>query len=138
MICVKWLEIIRTFWPIVATLTPFIFIGFILWLRSQFALKAELETEKQRINTKVSISDLEVERSRITLLERSLFDQDKRVALVEDDCDSSPSRQDLNQGVAVLAGRLSGVERGLMGVEKQLSTQHDYLRTLLEQGLRSK
>lgn len=131
----NWLEIIRTFWPIVATLTPFILIGFILWLKSQFVLKAELETQKQRIDKAATLTQWQQHEERLDEGSRKLADLDKRVSLVEQDCESSPSKSDLNHGYATLAGRMSGVESSLRGLEKQLSTQNDYVHALLQKGL---
>jgi len=41
-----------------------------------------------------------------------------------------------HKGITVLAGRMTGVESGLRGVEASLKTQHDYVRTLIERGLK--
>jgi hypothetical protein len=64
-----------------------------------------------------------------------MADFDKRIALVEQECDATPTKGEVNQSIATLAGRMSGVESSLRGVERILATQHDYLRTLVDRGL---
>lgn len=125
------LELIRTFWPIAVVLTPIILGAGILWLRSQFSTKADIQNMEARIVARIGEHE-----DRLNEGSKKLASLDKRVALVEDDCESSPSRQDLSQAIAVLAGRMSGVESSLKGQERALSTQNDYLHTLIEKGLK--
>jgi hypothetical protein len=90
-----------------------------LWLRTIFPTKA----------------DLALIEARLAEGSRKLADLDKRVAIVEQDCDSNPSKSDLNQGMSVLAGRMSGVESAVRGVEKQVGTTLDLLHTVIQHGL---
>lgn len=125
------LELIRTLWPIAVVLTPIILGAGILWLKSQFPTKIELKNAETAILAKI-----ETHERRLAEGSGKLADLDKRVALVEDDCDSSPSKQDLNQLYAALAGRTSGVETALRGLEKALNTQNDYVHTLIERAIK--
>ncbi|MEA3017341.1 MAG: hypothetical protein QOI38_2063 [Sphingomonadales bacterium] len=114
-----WLEIIRTLWPIVAFIAALVVAVMPLWLRTIFPTKA----------------DLALIEARLAEGSRKLADLDKRVAIVEQDCDSNPSKSDLNQGMSVLAGRMSGVESAVRGVEKQVGTTLDLLHTVIQHGL---
>ena len=116
----QWLEIIRTLWPIAVVITPLVIAAGFLWLKTQFSTKVDWNQHEVRLDEG----------------SRKLADLDKRVALVEQDCEASPSKSDLNTGYATLAGRMSGVESSLRGLEKQLSTQNGYVHALLEKGLK--
>lgn len=124
------LEIVRTIWPIAAVLTPLILGAGFLWLRTQFPTKTDLAAMEERIR-----ADIEEHERRLDDGSKKMADYDKRIALVEDDCESSPSKADLSQANASLAGRMSGVESSLRGQERQLSTLNTYLHTLIEKGL---
>jgi hypothetical protein len=118
---VSWLlELIRTLWPVAIVVMPLVTGAGFLWLKTQFPSKTDFDTIQQRL----------AEGS------RKLSDLDKRVALVEDDCESSPSKQDLSNLYAALAGRTSGVETALRGLEKALNTQNDYVHTLIEKAIK--
>jgi hypothetical protein len=117
---VSWLlELIRTLWPVAVVVMPLVTGAGFLWLKTQFPTKSDFDAIQERLADG----------------SRKLAALDKRLALVEDDCDSSPSKQDLNQNYAVLAGRMSGVESSLKGLEKALSTQNDYVHALIQKGL---
>lgn len=125
------LELIRTLWPIAAVLTPLIIGAGILWMRSQFSTKLDIQNMEGRILERIESHD-----GRLNDGSKKLADLDKRVALVEGDCESSPSRHDLNQAIAVLAGRMSAVESSSRGLEREIRTQNDYVHTLIEKGMR--
>jgi chromosome segregation ATPase len=126
----SWLEYIRTFWPIAVFILPFVCGAGFLWLKTQFPTSADLKGVETRIGAKIDAHDL-----RLGEGSRKLAELDKRIALVEDDCESSPSKQDLNQNYAVLAGRISGVESSLRALEKALSTLNNYVHVLFQKGL---
>jgi hypothetical protein len=126
----NWLEIVRTLWPIAVVLTPLICgIGF-LWLKTQFPTKADLTATENRI-----VADIDAHKVRLDEGSRKMAEFDKRIALVEDDCKATPSRGDLNQGMSVLAGRMSGVESSVRGLEKMIGTANSYLHTLIQHGI---
>lgn len=116
---VNWLELIRTLWPIASVITPLILAAGFLWLRTQFPSKAELKEIEGRLGG----------------IATGMAEFDRRISLVEEDCKSSPSRNDLNQGLAVVAGRISGVEASVHGLERTVTTQHDYIRTVVEKAM---
>lgn len=126
--------ILQILWPIAVIAIPFVVGAGVLWLKSQFPTRAELEALGKKLEGEIDSAAGDT-RDRFERGSRKFAEHDSRLALVENDCKASPTKGDLNQGMTVLAGRMSGVESGLKGVEKQLSTQHDYLRTLLERGL---
>lgn len=126
----QWLEIVRVLWPIAVVLTPLICASGFLWLRTQFVTKQDLDTAKDQI-----LEEIEKHETRLNAGSEKMADFDKRIALVEDDCESAPTKGDLNQGMSVLAGRMTGVETGLRGVEKMLGTANDYLHTIIQHGL---
>jgi hypothetical protein len=61
---------------------------------------------------------------------------DRRMAIVEKDCESQPSKSELSSAQAVVAGRVSGVESALRGLERQVGTGNDLLQLLIEQGIK--
>lgn len=124
------LEYFQTFWPVAVVILPLVTGAGFLWLRTQFPSKQDLDGAEKRINAKIDAHE-----ARLAEGSKKLADLDKRVALVEEECESQPSKNDLNQGIAVLAGRMSGVESSVKGLTTQIGTQHDYLRTLIEKGL---
>lgn len=126
-----WLDIISTFWPIAAFLASLVVTMMPLWLRTMFPTKADLKSVEDSVLAKIDAHE-----KRLQDGSTKLANLDKRVALVEEECEGQPSRHDLNQAMAVLAGRMSGVESSVNGLGKQLATQHDYVRTLLEKGLK--
>lgn len=50
----SWLEIVRTIWPIAATITPFVLAGGFAWLKTQFPTKVDLETLKRDVAAEVA------------------------------------------------------------------------------------
>ena len=126
----SWLQVLQILWPIAVILTPLVVGAGFLWLKTQFPTKTELTKVEDELS-----ATLVDHRERFERGSRKFADHDKRIALVEEECAGAPTKNDINQGMTVLAGRMSGVESGLKGVERQLNTQHDYLRTLIDQGL---
>lgn len=124
------LDYIRTLWPIAVVLIPIVLTAGLLWLKTQFSTKADLAATEARI-----VAVVEEHKTRLDDGSRRMADFDKRIALVEDDCEASPSRSELMQQNTVLSGRMSGVETSLRGQERELSTLNTYLHTLIEKGL---
>jgi hypothetical protein len=120
----------QAIWPIAVSILPLIVGAGFLWLKTQFPTKSELAALEGEL-----VKKLDGHLGRFERGSAKFAEHDRRLALVEEDCESAPSKNDLNQGITVLAGRMSGMESGLKGVERQLNTQHDYLRTLIDQGL---
>lgn len=118
-----WFDIVQTLWPIAVIILPLVVGAGILWLKTQFPTKTDLDALKTD------------HAGRFERGSAKFAEHDRRLALVEDDCESAPSKNDLNEGMTVLAGRMSGMESAMRGVERQLGTQHDYLRTIIDKGL---
>jgi len=134
---VDWLRFLQVIWPIALGVVTIILGAGFLWLKTQLATKAELkeakgEAEKAIQELEGEVRSLEKDiAGRFERGSRKFADHDTRLAVVEKECDGAPTKADLTQMISVLAGRMSGVESSLKGVEKQLGTQHDYLREIL-------
>jgi len=135
---VSFTEIFQILWPIAVTLIPIVLGAGFLWLKTQFPTKADLDQAKAEAKAAVQGLEGEVEAlerdvaGRFERGSRKFGDHDKRLAVVEKECEGAPTKADLTQMISVLAGRMSGVESSLKGVEKLLGTQHDYLRAVIE------
>lgn len=125
--------ILQILWPIAVIAIPFVLGAGVLWLKSLFPTRAELSALETKLEGDIDSAANDT-RDRFERGSRKFAEHDRRLALVEEDCKQSPTKNELNQGMAVLAGRMSGVESAVKGVERQISTQHDYLRTMLERG----
>jgi len=129
---VDWLRVLQVLWPIAVVVASLVLGAGFLWLKTQLPTKTDLGEVEKRLTSKIDAHDERLDRGG-----EKIADIDKRLAVVEEDCESQPGKAELNQGITVLAGRMSGVESGLRGVEKALSTQNSYVMALVEQGLRS-
>nr|WP_162236153.1 hypothetical protein [Sphingomonas sp. Leaf24] len=135
------LDIFKIAWPIAVTLVPIILTAGILWLRSQFPTKGELEAVRVDVATKIAGSErrltdkLEEHEARLEAGSRKMAELDKRTALVEEECKQVPSRNTLQSELSHLAQRIRGVEVQGQAANDQLSTQNTYLHTLIERGL---
>lgn len=127
-----WLKFIQTFWPILVSVVSIASLAVLLWLRTQFPTKKDLTDAEARISGRI-----DAHQARLDTGSDKIADLDKRVAVVEEECNSQPTKNDLNQSQAVLAGRMSGVESAVRGLEKLVGTGNEYLQLLIEQGLRS-
>ena len=123
----NWLTLIQVAWPIAVILMPLILATGFLWLKTQLATKAELKIVEGKIDGHVK---------RFERGSAKFSDHDKRIALVEEECASTPTKNDLNQGLSIVSGRISGLEASIKGLLTSSQTQHDYLRTLLENALK--
>lgn len=108
----NWLEIIRTVWPIAATITPVILLCGFFWLQTKFALKKTVDDLDKRVD-----------------------EHEVRLKSVELECAQVPSRQSLQVELSNLSQRMRGVEVGCEAMGRQLNTTNDYLHTLVERGL---
>lgn len=126
-----WLEVIRALWPFAVVITPLVLGSGFLWLKTQLATKAELsklETETEESLNKVA--------DRFERGSQKFAEQDRRLALVEKECESVPSRQTLQSELSGVAQRLRGVESGFDGIRTQLGTTNDYLKIIVDKGMK--
>ena len=123
----SWAELIRTIWPVMASITPFVLAGGFAWLKSQFPTKADLEklrgdvqkdVEEMRAHT-MAISDLQI----VTK---------GRVDAIEADIERAPSKLDLSKDIGKVAERVGHLESGVDALTRQLETHNDYLRILID------
>lgn len=116
-------DYIRVLWPIASVLTP-VMIGIgMVWLRSQFATRADFTKELAKIAADFREGS------------NKFADHDARLRMVEQDANRPPSRHELHTEMSRLGARMTGVEREVSGIGRQLSTTNDYLSTLVERGL---
>lgn len=109
MIFPQW---IQTLWEGFTTLVPFFFVAGFAWLKTQFASRSE-------------VNDLNTNMEKVLL----------RLDEMKDDIDASPNRTDILAQIAVTNARLSAVEADIRGVSRQLVTQDQYLRIIIEKGM---
>jgi hypothetical protein len=129
---VDWFKIVQTAWPILVVILSLASFAVLLWLRSQFPTKVDLKAAEEGI-----LARIDAHQGRLDQGSEKIAGLDKRLAVIEDDCESAPSKADLNQGLSVVAGRVSGLEASVRGVEKQVGTGNRLLELLLEQGLKT-
>jgi hypothetical protein len=119
-------------WPIAVIITPVIVGAGILWLKTQFPTKGELTAHEREVQT-----DLKKHTDRFEAGSRKFAEHDKRLALVEEECKSVPTRQSLQGELSQLSQRMRGVEVGFESVGRQLGTTNDYLKIIVDKGLKS-
>ena len=108
----EWLEILRTFWPIVVVATGVFTTVAVFYLRAGFAARPEHDRLAGRV-----------------------ADHERRLTGLEQAAKESPTRQELQENISGLAERMAGVEAELKGVSKQMGTQNQLLGALIERGL---
>lgn len=137
----QFLDIFKVAWPIAVTLLPIVVAAGVLWLKSQFPTKAELQAVQdkvaadlvgveQRLTEKMDEHD-----DRLDVGSRKMADHHTRISLVENECKQAPSRDVIQAELSQLSSRVRGVEAYLEGTNRQLTTLNDYLHTLIQNGL---
>lgn len=127
-----WLEYISIFWPIVATVTPFFMVGFMLWLKSQFTTKAELETERQ-----IRAAEIAAEAAARAEVGSIVTGLETRLTVLEAECRQIPTRGDLNNSISNIGERLGGLEASIKGMIDSARTQGEYVRVLVENSMKN-
>ena len=130
-VIVAWFQILQVAWPIAAVITPLVLGAGFIWLKTQFPTKAELKQLEKELEQRLDGHADRFERG-----STKLADHDKRLALVEEDCKSIPSRQTLQEALSQLSQRVRGIEVGFDGVSRQLGTTNDYLKIIVDKGLK--
>ncbi|WJY18706.1 hypothetical protein QQS45_00175 [Alteriqipengyuania flavescens] len=132
------LDIIRTWWPIAAFVTPFILAGGFAWLKNQFPTKLDLEKlrtegekelEKLRITSAREIAELSVLAR--TTADAQIADRGK-IDMLMADVARRPSKVDLSKDIGKLAERVGRLESSIASVSDQLRTNNGYLHTLID------
>lgn len=118
-VAVGWADWIRAIWPILVVVVGAIGSGLYLGLAMRFPSVSAFEKLKQRVDK----------------LEREDGDKEGRLKRVEEICVAAPTRIELQEDIAKLGQRMSGMEGKMHGVGQQLRTIDNYLRTLIERGL---
>jgi hypothetical protein len=129
---VDWLQVLGVLWPIAVIVIPIVLTTGFLWLKTQLATKAELKTVEGELEARINDHSGRFERG-----STKFADHDKRIALVEEECKSVPSRQDLQFNLSEVSQRLRGVEVGNDFIKRELSTANDYLKIIVDKGFKS-
>lgn len=111
-----WLDYVRVGWPILSALSAFLLLVLVLWLRTKFTPIDEHQRSCHRL------TDLEAK----ALLQGARLDRHETLIT------QAPSRQALQDDISDLSSRMSGVETGLRGIGRQLDSQNNYLRDLID------
>lgn len=126
-----WLKVLQVLWPIAVILLPLIVGAGFLWLKTQFPTKGELTAHEKEVERK-----LEEHASRFERGSGKFANLDRRLALVEEECKSVPTRQNLQRELSELSQRIRGIEVGFEGVGRQLGTTNDYLKIIVDKGFK--
>lgn len=110
----SWLAKAMTFWPIAAFLTPVLLAVGLLWLRTKFA---DIATFNK------AVSDLGALNTRVQIIEVQLRE-------LRSDVESEPTRAQVLAQLADAISRLSRLEGGIEGVNRQLASQSQWLQGL--------
>lgn len=129
----SYLEWFRAAWPVLVALCGFMGLFFMLWLKSRFVTKDELAGTSAKVDAR--IKDVEC---RADTLDDLVAAQDKRLSLLEEHINTSPSRQEIQSEISRLAERVSGMDASVKGIGQQLATQNQYLHTIIDRGLGQK
>ena len=118
-----WLDTIRELWPVITALAGIAVVIATLWLRSKFT----------------PIEDHRGLAKRVGALETHASGIDERVKHAEALLTQAPTRQELQEDIAALGARMTGVEAridmGFDSINTRLATTNDYLHSLIERGL---
>jgi len=132
-----WMEVVRTVWPIGATVTPFVLAAGFAWLKNQFPTKADLEnlrTEREEkvaaINAGTAKEIAAIAADQRLMSERQGVTETKLNTILVD-LDREPSKVGLSKDIGKVAERVGRIEAGLDGLRGQLATHNDYLHTLI-------
>lgn len=116
-----WLDVlVNVVWPIASTLTPLILGAGFLWLQTKFPTKGVFEKLEARVGH----------------IETTQAIDSQRLTSLAEDAEHSPTRIELLDKLSIISSRLSHVEATTKAIDKQLTTQNDYLHTLIEKGLK--
>lgn len=118
---VGWADWIRAIWPILVVVVGGICTGIYLGLAMRFP----------------SVSSFDRLKARVDKLEDAQIGDDAKIKRLEELCSAAPTRVELQDDIAELGERMSGIEGEMKGVAGQLGTTNTYLHTLIERGLRS-
>jgi len=128
----RWLDILQVLWPIAVIIIPLMLGAGFLWLKTQLATKAELKSLEADTDKQFRENAGRFERG-----SKKFSEHDKRLAIVERDCEEVPTRQTLQTELSQVAQRLRGVETGHQAIERQLGTANDYLKIIVDKGFKA-
>lgn len=115
-----WLQLILDLWPIASTITPVILLAGFLWLRQKFPSKEDFDA------LKLTVDQLKVDQAKTT----------NTIKELKDERDDPPTRVQLMAEMGELAERVSAMEASFKGLSTHLETTNDYLKILVDRGLR--
>ena len=134
----SFVELLRTLWPIAATLTPILMAGGFAWLRLQFPTKSDLEklrTQREEAVARVR-ADCAKEIAEVAYLARQTADRtikaEEEIRHLSANASLPPSKAELSKDIGKVAERLSAVENSIRGVERHMETHNNYLHMLVD------
>ncbi|WP_160299135.1 DUF2730 family protein [Sphingomonas sp. SRS2] len=117
---VAWSDWIRAIWPILVTVIGAVGAGLYLGLAMRFP----------------SVSAFNSLKSTVYGMKDQQTKDEGRLKRLEELCGETPTRIELQEDIAELGERMSGLEGEMKGVGQQLGTTNTYLHTLIERGLK--
>jgi hypothetical protein len=128
--CVNWFEIFDVVYRVSVAIIPVLLLGCVWWLRYHFASAKDHDALQVRVNA----------------VEAGLRLSEAQILNITAAMESAPTRMDLLQSLGDLGERMSRMEASSEADRRQmhmqftslnqtLSTQNQYLHTLIEQGM---
>lgn len=129
-----WLQLAIDLWPIFTLFISIVLGAVVLWLRSQFPTKADVSSLTD--NVAVLTAKVEDAQETVGTLVTDQAAQNARLDQIEKDIDTPPTRMELMQAIGALSTKMSAAEERTESVDRQLRTTNDYLKILIDKGLR--
>ncbi len=129
-----WLQLAIDLWPILTLFISIVLGAVVLWLRSQFPTKADVSGLTD--NVAVLTAKVEDAQETVGTLVTDQAAQNARLDQIEKDIDTPPTRMELMQAISALSTKMSAAEERTESVDRQLRTTNDYLKILIDKGLR--
>ncbi|WP_066546784.1 hypothetical protein [Sphingomonas sp. CCH15-F11] len=129
-----WLQLAIDLWPILTLFISIVLGAVVLWLRSQFPTKADVSGLTD--NVAVLTAKVEDVQETVGTLVTDQAAQNARLDQIEKDIETPPTRMELMQAIAQLSTKMSAAEERTESVDRQLRTTNDYLKILIDKGLR--
>ncbi|MCH4893412.1 hypothetical protein GO308_09850 [Sphingomonas sp. SFZ2018-12] len=129
-----WLQLAIDLWPILTLFISIVLGAVVLWLRSQFPTKADVSGLTD--NVAILTAKVEDVQDTVATLVTDQAAQNARLDQIEKDIETPPTRMELMQAIAQLSTKMSAAEERTESVDRQLRTTNDYLKILIDKGLR--
>lgn len=118
-----WLEWFRAVYPVILTLISAVGFVAILWLSSKYLTRVKYDADGALHDEKHQ------------LISRTLEKHETRLAVLEEHAEASPTRQELQDDIAQIAQRMSGVEASVRGMSSELRSTNQLIHTLIDKAI---